>query len=171
MKRDARRRGCGEAPDIKAGNRPARQLDDLPEARHRRRGARASRIFHHSRTASFLAPGAQGAASNQVRDFQIQAAGSRRSGKFRLRRPRTDFARPRCAASVHGWDGQICARNCARRSTRKQAIKNVLDLSRFLWSEWQDLNLRPPRPERGARPSASANLGSKNLASWPGMAP
>jgi hypothetical protein len=20
------------------------------------------------------------------------------------------------------------------------------------WSEWQDLNLRPPRPERGARP-------------------
>jgi hypothetical protein len=27
------------------------------------------------------------------------------------------------------------------------------------WSEWQDLNLRPPRPERGARPSAESDIG------------
>jgi hypothetical protein len=25
------------------------------------------------------------------------------------------------------------------------------------WSEWQDLNLRPPRPERGARPKGLAH--------------
>src|SRR5215469_14434068 len=25
----------------------------------------------------------------------------------------------------------------------------------FLWSEWQDLNLRPPRPERGALPDCA----------------
>jgi hypothetical protein len=27
------------------------------------------------------------------------------------------------------------------------------------WSEWQDLNLRPPRPERGAQPVASLSRG------------
>ncbi|CDX35109.1 hypothetical protein MPLA_1800156 [Mesorhizobium sp. ORS 3359] len=25
----------------------------------------------------------------------------------------------------------------------------------FFWSEWQDLNLRPPRPERGALPDCA----------------
>jgi hypothetical protein len=29
------------------------------------------------------------------------------------------------------------------------------DLSEFFWSEWQDLNLRPPRPERGALPDCA----------------
>jgi len=32
-------------------------------------------------------------------------------------------------------------------------LYDVPMFSGFLWSEWQDLNLRPPRPERGALPS------------------
>src|SRR4029077_6689811 len=31
----------------------------------------------------------------------------------------------------------------------------VLDLFGEYWSEWQDLNLRPPRPERGALPGCA----------------
>ena len=40
--------------------------------------------------------------------------------------------------------GYLC-RFCAIIGTK---VREVLDL----WSEWQDLNLRPPRPERGALP-------------------
>src|SRR5262249_17195369 len=29
------------------------------------------------------------------------------------------------------------------------------DLFGYCWSEWQDLNLRPPRPERGALPDCA----------------
>src|SRR6478672_9807061 len=32
---------------------------------------------------------------------------------------------------------------------------NVLTSFDFFWSEWQDLNLRPPRPERGALPDCA----------------
>src|SRR5262249_34998106 len=32
---------------------------------------------------------------------------------------------------------------------------NSLNCERINWSEWQDLNLRPPRPERGALPDCA----------------
>jgi hypothetical protein len=31
-----------------------------------------------------------------------------------------------------------------------QGVAGDFDLSAKCWSEWQDLNLRPPRPKRGA---------------------
>ncbi len=34
-----------------------------------------------------------------------------------------------------------------------QGVANQINESAKCWSEWQDLNLRPPRPERGALPS------------------
>ena len=34
------------------------------------------------------------------------------------------------------------------------AIECSVDFQGAFWSEWQDLNLRPPRPERGALPRA-----------------
>jgi hypothetical protein len=35
---------------------------------------------------------------------------------------------------------------------RSGRVFDVIDLLGDFWSEWQDLNLRPPRPERGALP-------------------
>src|SRR5471030_2515710 len=40
-----------------------------------------------------------------------------------------------------------------RRRFRLQ--QKGVDISKDNWSEWQDLNLRPPRPERGARAERS----------------
>jgi hypothetical protein len=41
-------------------------------------------------------------------------------------------------------------------SSSREALADVLAAEREIldkcWSEWQDLNLRPPRPERGALP-------------------
>ena len=47
----------------------------------------------------------------------------------------------------------ICRHNC-RPSTQAQLgqNQNCLTWKVFVWSEWQDLNLRPPRPERSTRP-------------------
>jgi hypothetical protein len=36
-----------------------------------------------------------------------------------------------------------------------QGVAVDFDLSAKCWSEWQDLNLRPPRPERVALPIAA----------------
>jgi hypothetical protein len=33
--------------------------------------------------------------------------------------------------------------------------RQQIDLLGEFWSEWQDLNLRPPRPERGALPDCA----------------
>jgi hypothetical protein len=35
-----------------------------------------------------------------------------------------------------------------------EVLADRSDISRKYWSEWQDLNLRPPRPERGVPLSA-----------------
>ncbi len=37
------------------------------------------------------------------------------------------------------------------RETVPQSVPVNTLISAKCWSEWQDLNLRPPRPERGAR--------------------
>ena len=37
------------------------------------------------------------------------------------------------------------------------------------WSEWQDLNLRPPRPERGANSNKSTRVGSRDTPEPPGI--
>jgi hypothetical protein len=42
------------------------------------------------------------------------------------------------------WNGFI-PHNCPRKRSERQES----------WSEWQDLNLRPPRPERGALPDGA----------------
>ena len=63
--------------------------------------------------------------------------------KFRSWSTRCRTSRP--TSWAHGataWAG--CARRCDRPAF------NWIDGND--WSEWQDLNLRPPRPERGALP-------------------
>ena len=40
---------------------------------------------------------------------------------------------------------------------RSGAIFELVVLLGYFWSEWQDLNLRPPRPERGALPTIPEN--------------
>jgi hypothetical protein len=39
--------------------------------------------------------------------------------------------------------------------TVPQSVPENVMISAKCWSEWQDLNLRPPRPERGARAQAA----------------
>jgi hypothetical protein len=36
-----------------------------------------------------------------------------------------------------------------------QGVAEAFLISAKSWSEWQDLNLRPPRPERGALPTTT----------------
>src|SRR6516225_10073022 len=36
-----------------------------------------------------------------------------------------------------------------------QGVAEAAGISANIWSEWQDLNLRPPRPERGALPDCA----------------
>ena len=52
--------------------------------------------------------------------------------------------------------GYLC-RSCATDGIR---MSEVLDL----WSEWQDLNLRPPRPERGEKlATTTSHRGSRRI--------
>jgi hypothetical protein len=46
-------------------------------------------------------------------------------------------------------------RNSGEQSPAKNSVKNSVKAQKIeeVWSEWQDLNLRPPRPERGALPA------------------
>src|SRR5262249_30866711 len=39
---------------------------------------------------------------------------------------------------------------CSSREAVADPVANAISFSAKCWSEWQDLNLRPPRPERGA---------------------
>src|SRR5262249_9056254 len=39
--------------------------------------------------------------------------------------------------------------------TVPQSVPLTIEISAKCWSEWQDLNLRPPRPERGALPDCA----------------
>src|SRR5262249_33341764 len=59
-----------------------------------------------------------------------------------------------------------CGRTSADRSsssiyeytpceTVPQSVPPTIEISAKCWSEWQDLNLRPPRPERGALPDCA----------------
>ena len=64
-----------------------------------------------------------------------------------------------------------------RADRRESAARDCLSLVSFVphnwprrrsevqetWSEWQDLNLRPPRPERGALPTCERGVGRPNL--------
>ena len=50
---------------------------------------------------------------------------------------------------------RLCTPLCTRRGSSSCCGANTCDFSAPLagyWSEWQDLNLRPPRPERGDLP-------------------
>src|SRR5215472_10448495 len=42
-----------------------------------------------------------------------------------------------------------------------QVVADFASKSTKCWSEWQDLNLRPPRPERGALPKHQSTGGSR----------
>src|SRR5215475_14219489 len=54
-----------------------------------------------------------------------------------------------------GWRS-ICRHNCRRCPQKQRGEKpNLLLCVWKIWSEWQDLNLRPPRPERGALPDCA----------------
>src|SRR5262249_34882047 len=50
----------------------------------------------------------------------------------------------------------ICRHNC-RPCAQAQFDRNSnsLNCERIIWSEWQDLKLRPPRPQRGALPDCA----------------
>jgi hypothetical protein len=62
---------------------------------------------------------------------------------------------------THSHVGQISTRGPSSESPASQRVKNSVKNSvrRFkieeVWSEWHDLNLRPPRPERGALPDGA----------------
>jgi hypothetical protein len=56
----------------------------------------------------------------------------------------------RLASRIDGRQSQSADRNGAAIGAGES-----FDFSLY-WSEWQDLNLRPPRPERGALSSAAA---------------
>src|SRR5262249_49845420 len=64
-------------------------------------------------------------------------------------------ARAVASTLVTGWARPCCF---VRRSSR-EALADLLaqrdEISAKCWSEWQDLNLRPPRPERGALPDCA----------------
>src|SRR5262249_274155 len=49
----------------------------------------------------------------------------------------------------------FCPDNCPGRDTAATPISEKFDFVGEAWSEWQDLNLRPPRPERGALPDCA----------------
>src|SRR6266446_5006587 len=59
-------------------------------------------------------------------------------------------------ASLVTHHAHTCPRTCPRNRSALRTVLDVVDLSGDFWSEWQDLNLRPPRPERGALPSDRA---------------
>ena len=46
----------------------------------------------------------------------------------------------------------ICSRVDWPFETVPQSVPVIVSISPKYWSEWQDLNLRPPRPERGRTP-------------------
>src|SRR5262249_27335300 len=50
----------------------------------------------------------------------------------------------------------FCPDNCpGSRRNRDHSLERSLITLEKDWSEWQDLNLRPPRPERGALPDCA----------------
>jgi hypothetical protein len=54
----------------------------------------------------------------------------------------TQLAMREKQAGAGGWGGRACVSKLSASGARCSET----------WSEWQDLNLRPPRPERGALP-------------------
>jgi hypothetical protein len=58
-------------------------------------------------------------------------------------RPRRSPSRGACAASRQG------SMSLKVNEPRETVPVSILNSAKY-WSEWQDLNLRPPRPERGA---------------------
>jgi hypothetical protein len=57
--------------------------------------------------------------------------------------------RPDSSADIHR---ALSAKESSRREAVAQPVADQEVKSAKYWSEWQDLNLRPPRPERGALP-------------------
>ena len=56
--------------------------------------------------------------------------------------------------------------SCAdMRADLNQLLFNFPERSFKYWSEWQDLNLRPPRPERGSGPAEFASAFASELLS------
>jgi hypothetical protein len=84
----------------------------------------------------------------------------------------------RLPPSVENWSSSCCqlARSQPRAGPRPSVPASMMQdiFPGFVWSEWQDLNLRRPRPERGALPArrlspmgglkAAASLSSGNAA-------
>jgi hypothetical protein len=69
---------------------------------------------------------------------------------------------------------ELVIRHCSRSTLPRTAPPNLQSVHRNvrdcakLWSEWQDLNLRPPRPERGALPDcATLRYGWRGLIDLP----
>src|SRR6516162_8583500 len=56
------------------------------------------------------------------------------------------------AATGSNVRNSFCPDNCpGSRRNRDHSLERSLITLEKDWSEWQDLNLRPPRPEQGAR--------------------
>src|SRR5215471_4395041 len=57
------------------------------------------------------------------------------------------------AATGSNVRNSFCPDNCpGSRRNREDSLERSLITLEKDWSEWQDLNLRPPRPERGVPP-------------------
>jgi hypothetical protein len=83
------------------------------------------------------------------RSAAVERAGRNKWRALPQRRPRHNSAKAGDAAgvsvpiSVPVW------------VTARTGVGEAADFSGEIWSEWQDLNLRPPRPERGALPGCA----------------
>ena len=51
------------------------------------------------------------------------------------------------------------------RDQLAELLAALAAISAMCWSEWQDLNLRPPRPERGSGPAVFASAFASELLS------
>ncbi len=67
------------------------------------------------------------------------------------------------AFGLRSWT--LCGDRAAATTVSRQGVAQGVAVDLFLstkcWSEWQDLNLRPPRPERGA-----LRTGPRRFTSW-----
>ena len=67
-------------------------------------------------------------------------------------RPRHEPLRARRFGPIAGTYATIDQTNKMHMQGVAQGVAKLIWILAKCWSEWQDLNLRPPRPERGALP-------------------
>src|SRR5262245_29329847 len=85
------------------------------------------------------------------------------ASNFRVVPRRLEYARRFCPDNCPGGQRRRCLLYAPASDSRVVSVGETvgIDVSEDAkcWSEWQDLNLRPPRPERGALPDCATRRG------------